>query len=55
MAVTCPPHEWEVKWQAADYVYLAHCKKCGRRRTFPLPTNGKEGTAVPVSKKVTSG
>jgi len=52
MAGICPPHDWEVKWQATEDAYRAHCKKCGYERTFPLHPKQKEGVTVPVSQKV---
>jgi hypothetical protein len=35
MAGTCPPHHWDINMLATDDVYLAHCKKCGAKRTYP--------------------
>jgi len=36
MAVTCPPHYWDIDMKAIDNVFFACCKKCGAHTSFPV-------------------
>jgi len=35
LTVICPPHHWNIDMEATNGVYLARCKKCGARTSFP--------------------
>ena len=51
MAGTCPPHHWDINMVATGDVYLAYCKKCGAKRTYPAHTEWDLEKVTPLGIK----